>query len=113
MVWDEPGIKSYMIDISGELSLHHDFTGPWTREYIARLHTLFESLCLCLMDRGMEYVDTWITEGDDVNYDFVQKFGFVDTNILKKVRVGETEFLFRVMRHKLPTFDQLFEGVRD
>lgn len=113
LVWSEPGIKTYFLDIDGELSLHNDFKGPWTKEYVKHLRELFDSLCLCLMDRGMKYVDTWIMDHDETNYKFVQEFGFVDTFTLKQVRIGETDFLFKVMRYDLPSMEQLLEGNRD
>jgi hypothetical protein len=113
LIWEEEGVKVYFLDIDGEFSLHNDFKGPWTKDYVKHLHELFDSLCLCLMDRGMSHVDTWIEEKDRINYRFVQEFGFVDTFILKKVRIGNNEFLFRVMRYELPTMEQLLEGVRD
>lgn len=67
------------------------------------------------MDRGMEYIDTWIEEGDETNFRFVEKFGFIDTEVLKLVKVGEQNFTFRVFRYFFPTEElmNLLEGIKD
>jgi hypothetical protein len=106
-----------MVDIGGELSLHHKFTPPFTREKIERMRELFDALIVNLMDRGMVYVDTWISEDDEKSMKLVEKFfGFIDTETLKLVKVGDTDFTFRVFRCYFPT-DELLkvleEGVRD
>lgn len=112
-MWEEPGIKTYIVNLGGEFSLHNDLKGPWTPDYFHRLDEVFDSLCFCLMDRGWKYLETWIKEGDERNYRFSQRFGFVDTGTLKQVKLGDSEFLFRVMRYDFPDLSQLTEGVRD
>lgn len=105
-----------MVDIDGELSLHHKFDPPFSKAKIARMHELFDALTVSLMDRGMSYVDTWITEGDEGSMKLVEKlFGFIDTETLKLVKVGDTDFTFRVFRCYFPTDElmKVLEGVRD
>lgn len=116
LIWKEPGIESYFVDIGGELSLHHKFTPPFSKEKIKRMQELFDILMVNLMDRGMSYVDTWISEDDEGSMKLVEKlFNFVDTETLKLVKVGDTDFTFRVFRCYFPTDElmKVLEGVRD
>lgn len=99
----------YLVNLGGEFSLHTDLKGPWTKEYFKRLDEAYDSLCFCLMDRGWKYLETWIEEGDERNYKFSARFGLVDTDTLKKVKLGDREFLFRVLRYDFPDLNQLIE----
>lgn len=101
-MYEEPGLKSYIVDIGGELSLHNEIEGVVDRQRLAHLHQVFGCLIVCLMDRGMKHLDTWINEDDEDGAKFAEFFGFKDTGYLKHVRVGETEFMFREMRLVFP-----------
>lgn len=105
----------YIIEIDGELSFHNDFEGPWDREYYQRVSDAFDCLTIALAEKGMNYLDTWINDDDEVNYEFVQRFGFLDTDTVKLVRIGDQEFRFRVMRCLLPTDEVMdhMESVRE
>lgn len=99
-------MNTYFIDIGGELSLHNEIKGIINRDKVERLQHLLDNLTLCLMDRGMKHVDTWVEEEDEKGIKFAEIFGFRETGFLKKVDIGDRHFSFTEMRLEFPDMEE-------
>ena len=106
LVYAEDGLNIYLAAISGEISLHNDIQGPLNAARLKHLKDVFACLLLCLMDRGLPHLDTWVEEDDARGIRFAEAFGFEDTDVIKLVRIGETDFRLKVMRIPFPEIEE-------
>jgi hypothetical protein len=81
LVYEEPGVKFYLANIDGKLSFHSDLKDPATPKQIKHLRHLLDCLVLTLMEKGMEYLDTWIPPENEKQLKFAELFGFYPTGI--------------------------------
>lgn len=103
----EDDLCFYMLDVSGELTLHLDVQGKINKDRINHIQNILDHLVIEFIDRGMTHVDTWIPENDDQKIRFAEHFGFEATGYNKIVRAvigaGTQDFQLMELRLKFPT----------
>ena len=83
----------YLADIGdGTITLHNDITGDINGRRLVHLKEVFACLLLCLQDRGMDHLDTWVLPDDYTGIGFAEHFGFQSTGFDKVILLptGET-----------------------
>jgi hypothetical protein len=83
LIYEEPGLKLYFLDVLGELSFHIENDIPIDRERLDHLHEVFTCLLFVLGEKGMDHLDTWIPPYMDTEIRFAESFGFQRTGFEK------------------------------
>jgi hypothetical protein len=95
LVYEEEGLRLYLIDVCGELSFHIDNEIEIDAERLKHLHYIFTCLLYTLGQKGMDHLDTWIPPEMTKEIRFAESFGFQRTGFNKCISYvnGETQEL--------------------
>lgn len=86
LVYEEDGLRLYLIDICGELSFHIDNEIPIDLARIKHLRDIFASLLYVLSEKGWHHLDTWIPPHMENEIKFAESFGFSKTGYEKIIK---------------------------
>lgn len=85
LVYEEEGLRLYLIDVMGQLSFHIENEIPIDAERLKHLHEVFTSLLYVLGEKGMNHLDTWIPPEMETEIRFAESFGFMPTGFDKVI----------------------------
>lgn len=84
-VYEEDGLRLYLIDVCGQLSFHVDNDIPIDAERLKHLKDVFACLLYTLEQKGWHHLDTWIPPEMETEIKFAESFGFVQTGMAKVI----------------------------
>lgn len=85
LVYEEDGLRLYLIDVRGQLSFHIDNDIPINPERLKHLHEVFDHLKNVLIKKGWHHLDTWIPPEMKSEIKFAESFGFEKTGFDKVI----------------------------
>lgn len=85
LVYEEDGLRLYLIDVLGQLSFHIENEIEIDAGRLKHLHEVFTCLLFTLTEKGWDHLDTWIPPEMEKEIRFAESFGFQQTGKIKVI----------------------------
>lgn len=84
-MYEEEGLRLYLIDVLGQLSFHIENEIKIDAERLEHLHEVFTCFLFTLTEKGWHHLDTWIPPEMEQEIRFAESFGFQQTGKIKVI----------------------------
>lgn len=88
----------FLAKVSGIITLHINPLQPISPKILRHYDEVFANFVVMLIDRGLDYIDTWIPVGDEKGQRFASHFGFMETGFIKYIQLGDIQYEMLEMR---------------
>lgn len=89
LVYEEEGLRLYLIDVCGQLSFHIDNEIEIDAKRLMHLREVFACFLFTLTEKGWHHLDTWIPPEMESEIRFAESFGFAKTGLEKIISYAD------------------------